>query len=153
VIRREESDMSIYERVVRAAADAIVVAKADGTIELWNPGAERLFGFTEAEALGKSLDLIIPEKYREPHWAGYREVMRTGQTQYGEEVLRVPALRKDGSRLSIAFTVGLLKGRDGQVESIFAFVRDDTEPFNTQKMLRTRVKELEQALEKAKGEG
>jgi len=145
--------MSIYERVVRAAADAIVGAKADGTIELWNPGAERLFGFMEAEALGQSLDLIIPEKYREPHWEGYREVMRTGRTQYGEQVLRVPALRKDGSRVSIAFTVGLLKGTGGQVESIFAIMRDDTESFNTQKMLRARIRELEQSLEKAKAEG
>ena len=145
--------MSIYERVVRAAPDAIVVAKADGTIELWNPGAERLFGFMEAEALGQSLDLIIPEKYREPHWEGYREVMRTGRTQYGEQVLRVPALRKDGSRVSIAFTVGLLKGTGGQVESIFAIMRDDTESFNTQKMLRARIRELEQSLEKAKAEG
>ena len=144
--------MSIYERVVRAAVEAIVVAKADGTIALWNPGAERLFGFTEAEALGQSLDLIVPEKYRERHWHGYHEVMRTGQTQYGEQVLRVPALRKDGSRFSIAFTVGLLKGTDGQVQSIFAIVRDDTETFTAQKVLRERVKELEQALEKAKVE-
>lgn len=144
--------MSIYEEVVRAAVDAIVVAKADGTISLWNPGAERLFGFTEAEAVGQSLDLIVPDKHRERHWAGYREVMRTGQTQYGEQVLRVPALRKDGSRLSIAFTVGLLKGTGGQVESIFAIVRDDTETFTTQKVLRDRIKELEQALEKAKVE-
>ena len=144
--------MSIYKRVVRAAVEAIVVAKADGTIELWNPGAERLFGFTEAEALGQSLDLIVPEKYRERHWHGYHEVMRTGQTQYGEQVLRVPALRKDGSRFSIAFTVGLLKGTDGQVQSIFAIVRDDTETFTAQKVLRERVKELEQALEKAKVE-
>lgn len=145
--------MSIYERVVRAAVDAIVVAKADGTVELWNAGAERLFGFTEAEALGQSLDLIVPEKYREKHWHGYHEVMRTGQTRYGEQVLRVPAVRKDGSRFSIAFTVGLLKGTDGQVESIFAIVRDDAETFTTQKTLRDRVKELEQALEKARAQG
>ncbi|MFQ5988758.1 MAG: PAS domain-containing protein [Candidatus Methylomirabilales bacterium] len=145
--------MSIYERIVQAAADAIVVARPDGTIELWNPGAEKLFGFTETEALGQSLDLIVPEKYRERHWAGYREVMRTGQTHYGDQVLRVPALRKDGSRLSIALTVGLVKGDDGQVDKIFAVIRDDTEMFNTQKALRDRVKELEQALEGAKAKG
>ena len=144
--------MSIYQRIVGAAADAIVVARADGSIELWNSAAERLFGFTESEALGQSLDIIVPEKYRERHWAGYHEVMRTGQTHYGDQVLRVPALRKDGSRFSIAFTVGLVKGEDGQVDKIFAIVRDDTETFNTQKALRDRVKELEQALEKAKVE-
>ena len=142
--------MSMYERVVRGAADAIVLASPDGKIELWNPAAERLFGFTEAEALGQPLDIIIPEKYRERHWAGFHEVMRTGKTHYGDQVLRVPALRKDGSRFSIAFTVGLLQKTDGQVEGIFAVMRDDTEAFNTQKALRDRVKELEQALEGAK---
>ena len=142
--------MSMYERVVRAAADAIVLAGPDGKIELWNPAAERLFGFTEAEAAGQSLDLIIPEKYRERHWDGFHQVMRTGKTDYGDQVLRVPALRKDGSRCSIAFTVGLLKKTDGQVEGILAVMRDDTEAFNTQKALRDRVKELEQALQKTK---
>lgn len=140
----------MYERIIREAADAIVLAGADGKIMLWNPGAERMFGFTEKEALGQSLDLIIPEKYRERHWAGFHEVMRTGKTHYGDQVLRVPALRKDGSRFSIAFTVGLLKRSDGQVEAIFAVMRDDTEAFNTQKALRDRVKELEQALEGTK---
>jgi PAS domain S-box-containing protein len=142
--------MTIHERIIRGAADAIVVAGSDGKIELWNPGAERLFGFTEREALGQSLDLIIPEKYRERHWTGFHEVMRTGQTHYGDQVLRVPALRKDGSRFSIAFMVGLLKKADGQVEGIFAMMRDDTEAFNTQKALRERVKELERALEEAR---
>jgi PAS domain S-box-containing protein len=142
--------MTIHERIIRGAADAIVVAGSDGKIELWNPGAERMFGFTEKEVLGQSLDLIIPEKYRERHWAGFHEVMRTGKTHYGDQVLRVPALRKDGSRLSIAFTVGMLKKSDGQVEGIFAVLRDDTEAFNTQKALRDRVRELEQALEGAK---
>jgi PAS domain S-box-containing protein len=142
--------MTIHERIVRGAADAIVVAGSDGKIELWNPGAERMFGFTEKEALGQSLDLIIPEKYRDRHWDGFHQVMRTGKTHYGDQVLRVPALRKDGRRFSIAFTVGLLKKSDGQVEAIFAVMRDDTEAFNTQKALRDRVKELEQALEGAK---
>jgi PAS domain S-box-containing protein len=146
--------MSIYERIIREAADAIVLAGPDGKIALWNPGAERLFGFTEAETLGRSLDLIVPEKHRERHWTGYYEVMRTGRTHYGDQMLRVPALRKDGSRLSIAFTVGLLKAPpDGQVEGIFAIMRDDTESFSTQKALRERVKELEEALRKTEAGG
>lgn len=145
--------MSIYERIVQGAADAIVLAGPDGTIQLWNPGAERLFGFAASEAVGQSLDLIVPEKQRARHWDGYHTVMRSGQTHYGDQVLRVPALKKDGSRLSIAFTVGLLKGTDGQVEGIFAIMRDDTENFTTQKTLRDRVRELEQALEAAKAKG
>ncbi len=141
--------MSIYERIVQEAADAIIVARADGTIQLWNRAAEKMFGFSAQEAIGRSLDLIVPEKLRERHWAGFHETMKTGHTKYGTQVLRVPALRKDGSRFSIAFTVGLLRG-DGEIEGIFAILRDDTEPFNTQKALRERIKELEQALEAVK---
>src|SRR5882757_8091421 len=95
------------EQLVEALGDAIVVADASGAINLWNPAAERLFGFTHAEALGNSLDLIIPERLRERHWAGYRKTMASGETRYAHDVLRVPALQKDGRTLSIAFTVGL----------------------------------------------
>src|SRR5690242_10546661 len=115
-----------FEKLVAAAGDAIVAADAQGKIVLWNPAAERIFGFSPAEALGRSLDLIIPERFRERHWQGYEKVMRSGETRYGADVLRVPALRKDGRPLSIAFTAALLKGTDGAVESIVAIVRDDT---------------------------
>ena len=137
--------MTLCERIIQHSADAIVVASPDGTITLWNPAAERLFGFAAGEAIGKSLDLIVPERHRARHWAGYREVMRTATTQYGTQVLRVPAIRKDGSTLSIAFTVGMLKAADGRVEAIFAFLRDDSERWNTERALRQKVAELEKA--------
>jgi PAS domain S-box-containing protein len=135
--------MSLEERIVRTAADAIIAADAAGKIALWNAGAERLFGFSAAEALAQSLDIIIPEAQRKRHWDGYQHVMRTGVTKYGTQLLRVPALRKDGSRFSIAFTVGLLKDAAGSVEGIFAIVRDDTERWETERELRKRVAELE----------
>ena len=91
--------------LVEAAGDAIIGADPEGKIVLWNPAAERIFGFAEREALGQTLDLIIPDRFRARHWDGYRQVMRTGQTKYGAEVLRVPARHKDGRPLSIAFTV------------------------------------------------
>ena len=96
---------------MQAAGDAIIAADTDGSMRLWNPAAERIFGYTEAEALGHSLDLIIPERLRNRHGEGYRRVMRTGQTRYGAEVLRVPAAHKDGRTLSMAFTVALLYPR------------------------------------------
>jgi PAS domain S-box-containing protein len=135
--------MTASERIIEHAADAIVVADPDGTITLWNPAAERLFGFAADDAIGKSLDIIVPERQRARHWAGYKDVMRTGTTHYGTQVLRVPAIRKDGTQVSIAFTVGLLKGTDGRVEAIFAVLRDDSERWNTEKALRQRVAELE----------
>jgi PAS domain S-box-containing protein len=79
------------EQFVMAAGDAIIAADTDGSILLWNPAAERIFGYTESEVLGQSLDLIIPERLRYRHWEGYRQVMQTGQTRYGTEVLHVPA--------------------------------------------------------------
>lgn len=125
------------ERLVESAGDAIVAADKEGRIVLWNAAAERIFGHAKSEALGASLDIIIPERLRERHWAGYREVMRTGKTRYGTELLRVPAVHKDGRRLSIAFTVTLLP------EAIVAFMRDETERWNEERALRKRIEELE----------
>ena len=129
--------------LVQAAGDAIIVADVHGRMVLWNPAAERLFGFTEAEAVGRSLDLIIPERFRERHWTGYRAVMETGQTRYGTQVLRVPALRKDGQRLSIAFTVALLHAPEGHRTGIAAIIRDDTARWQEEQALRQRLAALE----------
>ena len=131
--------------LVRAAGDAIVVADPEGLVRFWNPAAERIFGFTEAEALGQSLDLIIPERFRARHWAGYRKVMQTGVTRYGTDILRVPAVRKDGQRISIAFTVALLKDPAGRVTGIAAIMRDETTRWEEEQALRRRLAELEQA--------
>lgn len=96
---------------------------------LWNPAAERLFGFTEAEALGASLDLIVPERWRERHWGGFKRVMATGATRYGHDLLRVPATHKEGQAMSIAFYVALLYGDGGKVTGIAAVIRNDTARF------------------------
>ena len=131
------------DALVRAAGDAVVAADTDGLVRFWNPAAERIFGITETEALGQSLDLIIPEPFRARHWAGYREVMRTGVTRYGTDILRVPAMRKDGRRISIAFTVALLKDGGGRVTGIAAIMRDETKRWEEEQALRRRLAELE----------
>ncbi len=133
-----------FERLVQAAGDAIIAADPEGRILSWNPAAERIFGFAAQEALGQSLDLIIPERFRARHWDGYKQVMRTGQTKYGAEVLRVPARHKDGRPLSIAFTVALLARADGQTEAIAAIVRDDTSRWNEERSMRERLRKLEE---------
>jgi len=131
------------EQFVLLAGDAIIAAGTDGAIVLWNPAAERMFGYTESEALGQSLDLIIPERLRHRHWEGYRQVMQTGQTRYGTEVLRVPAVHKDGRSLSIAFTVALLYSQNKQARVIAAIIRDETSRWNEERALRQRLAELE----------
>jgi PAS domain S-box-containing protein len=132
-----------FGQLVEALGDAIVVSDPDGAIKLWNGAAERLFGFTQTEALGNSLDLIIPQRLRERHWAGYRKTMASGETRYAHDVLRVPAVHKDGRALSIAFTVGLLCGPEGKVTGIVAVIRDETTRFNEERNLRKRLAELE----------
>ena len=79
------------QQLVAAIGDAVIASDAKGAIVLWNPGAERMFGHTEAEALGQSLDLITPERLRKRHWEGYDKSMATGTTRYGNDLLRVPA--------------------------------------------------------------
>ena len=131
------------EQFVRATGDAIVAADSDGSIVMWNPAAERIFGYRESDALGRSLDLIIPERLRQRHWDGYRQVMQTGHTKYGTDVLRVPAVHKDGRALSIAFTVTLLPTPDGQGRVIVATIRDETARWKEERALRQRLAEVE----------
>jgi len=130
-------------QLVAGAGDAIVVCDAPGAIVLWNRAAERIFGFSEAEALGRSLDLIIPERQRGRHWEGYHKTMATAVTKYGADVLRVPALHKDGHTLSIAFTVSMLFSADRKVTGIVAVVRDETTRFADERKLRSRLAEAE----------
>ena len=132
------------EAFAEGAADAIIAAGADGKIIFWNSAATRIFGLSAGEALGQSLDLIIPERFRLRHWEGYRRVMLTGKTNYQTEVLRVPAQHRDGKTLSIAFTVTLLEAPDGG-RVITAVVRDETARWNEERELRKRLAELEQS--------
>jgi PAS domain S-box-containing protein len=142
-----------FEQLVDVIGDAVVISDASGAITLWNPAAERMFGFTPEEALGNSLDLIIPERLRGRHWSGYEKTMATGETRYGHDVLRVPAVHKDGRSLSIAFTVALLHSAgpepgvsdrvNSSVTGIVAVIRDETTRFTEERNLRKRLAELE----------
>lgn len=134
-----------FEQLVRGMGDAVVVSDAQGAIVVWNAAATRLFGFSEEEALGRPLDLIIPDRLRGRHNEGYAKTVETGITRYGTSLLKVPALHKDGRQLSIAFTVALLTGAQGEVQGVAAVIRDDTARFNEDRAMRRRIAELEQA--------
>ncbi len=116
-----------YKTLAREASDAIVYADVAGLIAFWNKGAERIFGFTEAEAMGKSLDLIIPGPQQPRHWAGYMKAVKTGTGRYVDgDILSVPAARKDGTRISVAFTILPFKDKAGRVLGVAAIMRDVT---------------------------
>jgi PAS domain S-box-containing protein len=129
--------------VVKESPEAIVVTDPAGLIRLWNDGATRMFGYSAEEALGQNLDLIIPEKLRDRHWKGYFQTMATGYTRYGDKLLSVPASHRDGQRLSIEFSVALLRDDADQIVGISAVMREITERRNAEKALRTKIAELE----------
>jgi PAS domain S-box-containing protein len=130
----------IAEALLASGADAIVATDRDGIIRHWNSGAERIFGHSAAEAIGKSLDLIIPEQLRARHWESYRHVMQTGRSRYGEgDLLAVPGLRKDGTRVSLEFTVAMIRDEAGEMLGIAAILRDVTARFEEMKALRKQA--------------
>jgi PAS domain S-box-containing protein len=130
----------IVEAVLSTHSDAIIEAGRDGTIGFWNPGAERIFGFTSQEAIGHSLDLIIPERLRQRHWDGYDKTLRTGESRYGAgDVLAVPALRKDGATISVEFTVVPLKNEKDQMIGMIAVIRDVTKRFEEMRSLKRKL--------------
>jgi PAS domain S-box-containing protein len=133
-------ERTLAEALLQSMSDAIVASDSEGRITFWNPGAERIFGFSRLEAIDQSLDLIIPERLRERHWTGYAEVMRTGESRYGHgDLLSVPALRKDGTRLSIEFTIVPLKDESGVMTGMAAILRDVTARFEEMRALRQRA--------------
>ena len=132
-----------FAELVHSMGDAVVISDANGEIIYWNPAAERIFGFSQAEALGSSMDLIVPERLRQRHNEGYEHSMQTGTTRYGDKLLTVPALHKSGKPLSIAFTVSMIFDAKHQPVAVAAVIRDDTERFNEQRALKKRIAELE----------
>ena len=135
---------ALPHRVLDGSPDAVLFADPSGVVRYWNRSAERVFGFSADEALGASMELIIPERLRSRHWAGWEKTMSTGVTQYGAgQLLAVPALHKDGRQLSIEFSIQLLEDAGGRIEWVVAVFRDVTERFAREKALRAQLKALE----------
>jgi len=133
----------LAKAVLSARSDAIIAADHDGIIRFWNPGAERIFGHASGQAIGRSLDLIIPERLRTRHWDGFRHTMETGQSRYGEgDLLSVPALRKDGATISVEFTIVPLKTEAGRMTGMVAILRDVTERFEEMRQLKRKLAEV-----------
>ncbi|HEX4253062.1 MAG TPA: PAS domain S-box protein [Pseudonocardia sp.] len=138
-----EIPSAVARAVLATESDAIIASDRDGVITFWNPGAERIFGQPATEAVGRSLDIIIPERQRDAHWTGYSKVIRTGHSRYGAgDTLTVPSVRKDGQRISLEFTIVPMLDDEGGMTGMVAVLRDVTARFEEQKALRRRLAEL-----------
>ena len=135
----------LYSTIIAASSDAIMFSDREGIIRIWNSGAERMFGFSSDEALGQSLDLIIPENLRSRHWDGYHRVMQSGSSRYSTDLLSAPALRKDGTRLSTEFSMVMVKDDNGAMVGVAAIIRDVSARWQREKELKERIKALEGA--------
>lgn len=133
----------IFRAIIENSHVAVIYADEAGIIRMWNEGAVEIFGWTKQEAVGRSMDLMIPEKYRARHWEGYFRTMKTGVTRYERERLAVPSLTKSGNIISIEFNIVLLKTPDGTVAGIAAILNDVTARRQEDLALRKRLAALE----------
>ena len=133
---------TLAEAILSTNSDAIIAADKEGIIRFWNPGAERIFGYTSGAAIGQSLDLIIPERLRKRHWDGYNHVIKSGESRYGQgDILAVPGIRKDGSGVSIEFTIVPLRNGTGELTGLAAIMRDVTKRFEEMRTLKQKLAE------------
>jgi PAS domain S-box-containing protein len=134
---------TLCRKIIEEAYDAIIFADREGVIRLWNAGAEAIFGFSSEEALGETLDIIIPEQLRERHWQGYQKVMASGVTRYDRELLAVPAMRHDEVRISVEFNMVLMRDSAAEIVGSAAIVREVTARWQRDKALKKRLAALE----------
>jgi PAS domain S-box-containing protein len=142
-MKETEEQSWLCQQIVTEAHDAIIMADREGVIRLWNKGAEAMFGFRSAEALGQSLHIIIPENLREHHDQSYTQVMTSGRSKYATELLAVPALKKDGGRISVEFTMTLIRDQQGCISGAAAIIRDVSARWEKERALKRRLAELE----------
>jgi PAS domain S-box-containing protein len=132
----------LCHRLVAESRDAIIFVDKEGIVRLWNAGAEAMFGYRASEMEGHSLDRIIPDPLRPRHNEGFRRVMASGESRYAADLLAVPGLKKDGSRISLEFTITLIKDDAGAVLGAAAIIRDVTARWQRDQELKKRLAAL-----------
>lgn len=136
-------ESALFEAIVEQTPDAVVFADRDGVIRVWNHGAEAVFGFAANEVLGLSLDVIIPKRLRPAHWEGFRRAIDNGHTRHGNQVRTTRAVHKDGRRLYVDLSFGLVIDESGRAAGAVAMGRDCSDRYLAQKALRDRLAEFE----------
>lgn len=137
---------TVAKAVLSTNSDAIIAADKEGNIRFWNPGAERIFGHASGAAIGQSLDIIIPERLRKRHWDGYHRVIAGGESRYGQgDILAVPGIKKDGSPVSLEFTIVPLQNGAGELTGLVAIMRDVTKRFEEVRVLKQKLADATKA--------
>jgi PAS domain S-box-containing protein len=139
--------MELDRLLISQAPDAVIFADLDGIVREWNPAAERIFGYTSVEAVGQSLDLIVPERFREAHWTGYKRALAAGETKYSGQALPTRSVRKDGTTIYVELTFAVIHEPHGQVIGALAHARDITERWAREREQRQRAQDLERRLQ------
>lgn len=135
-----ETPASLVDALLATASDAIISTDRQGIIRFWNPGATRIFGFAAAEAVGQSLDIIIPENFRKRHWDGFERTMQSGESHYGAgDILAVPSLTKAGQRISVEFTIVILRDAQQRPAGTAAILRDVSQRFDEMRELKRKL--------------
>jgi PAS domain S-box-containing protein len=134
------------EELIARAPDAIIFADCAGVIRLWNQAAETMFGHGATDAIGQTLDLIVPEPYRVAHWAGFSHAVKQGRFAKGDALLTSRALRKDGRIIAVELSAAIVRGPSGQVQGIMAIGRDVTERCARDQAQHERIASLERQL-------
>ena len=138
-----DSTEPLYRAIVEASSDAVIFADREGIIRLWNRGAELIFGYPAADAVGQSLDLIIPERFRRTHWDAFDRSIETGRTTHTDRVLTTRASHKSGKKLYVDLSFGLARDANGAILGAFAIGRDCTERYLAERAMNARIQELE----------
>jgi PAS domain S-box-containing protein len=130
------------QAILECLSEALIFADNAGLIQLWNPGAEFLFGYTRAESIGQSLDLIIPEHLRKAHWDGFHRAVSAGATVHARRSIITRALHKSGQPLYVDMSFALVKNQAGETIGSTAVARDATQRHFDEKNLRRQLAEL-----------
>jgi PAS domain S-box-containing protein len=124
----ERSGVDVFRAVVDQSPDAMIFADRDGLIRIWNARAEEMFGYTASEAIGRSLDLIIPPHLRAAHWRGYRAAMASGRTRLGGNAMLTRATHRDGSKVYVEVAFGIVGDKEHGVSGAVATARKSSKP-------------------------
>ncbi|MFB1010207.1 MAG: PAS domain S-box protein [Thiopseudomonas sp.] len=127
---------TLADWIIEQSSDALIYSATDGTIQRWNAASEQLFGFSKADAMGQSLDIIIPEHLREAHWRGFDAAVASGQLKLSGKPTLTRALHRDGHKIYVEMTFALVKNEAGEVQGSVSMARDVTERIEKEKAAR-----------------